>query len=281
MSTAYANDRLVNTASAIISDSIVEGVFTGYALSGKYYVNVDFRNCKVRPGCRLSFMGCRFIDCEFNNLEGSWRFDSCTFIKTVFNLLPTTRPRITIANSSITDSTIRINPILGNINPILGNTNSKLAVKRFSNYLRNIVSDARNKLHNFDLRISSTRVDLPECHKEQLCKLPAGDIIGWKACRSSTGARVLVKLLVPTNALRLSGYDRKCRASKAKVLGIYKRGSNRPLGPNSVAYSMHDHDFKYAVGNWVRPTRPFNKDMFSVCSSGIHFFITRGEAERY
>ena len=50
---------------------------------------------------------------------------------------------------------------------------------------------------------------------------------------------VLVKLLIPEDALRSSATSRKCRASKVKVLEI--------IGAD-VAVSDHDHTFTYKVG---------------------------------
>ena len=94
--------------------------------------------------------------------------------------------------------------------------------------------------------------------------LPAGDLIGWK--KTTAG---LVKLRIPTEAARVNAYgSRKCRAEFAEVL---------EAPPN--AGSLHDGT-RYGVGTIVRPDR-YDPDPRVECSHGIHFFITRDEAEGY
>ena len=98
--------------------------------------------------------------------------------------------------------------------------------------------------------------------------LPDGDIIGWKMCREN----VLVKLLIPKEAKRSHAFGRKCRAEFATVLEVIG-------GPQGV--SKENGNFIYKVGETVKPTKPFNEDWTVECTSGIHFFITRIEAENY
>ena len=98
--------------------------------------------------------------------------------------------------------------------------------------------------------------------------LADGDIVGWKKCREG----VLVKLLIPSDAKRSNAFGRKCRAEFAKVVEI--------IGADE-AVSDYDHAFKYKVGEIVNPKEPFSEDWQNECASGIHFFITRLEAEKY
>jgi uncharacterized protein YjbI with pentapeptide repeats len=107
-----------------------------------------------------------------------------------------------------------------------------------------------------DLAIAITR----------LC--PDGDIIGWKKCRNN----VIVKLMIPKNAKRNNAFSRKCRAEFADVLEVI--GSD-------IGYSDFSKEFSYEAGKRVMPLDPFNEDFTNECSSGIHFFITRLEAEKY
>jgi len=44
--------------------------------------------------------------------------------------------------------------------------------------------------------------------------------------------------------------------------------------------SQHDPDFVYTVGKIVKPD-VWNENRWEECESGIHFFITRIEAEKY
>ena len=94
-----------------------------------------------------------------------------------------------------------------------------------------------------------------------------GSFIGWKLCRDG----VVVKLRIPEDAARSNATGRKCRASKAEVLEII--GDTR-------AVSGHDSGFTYNVGQTVVP-HEWNPDRWVECGGGIHFFLTRIEAEQY
>jgi len=100
-----------------------------------------------------------------------------------------------------------------------------------------------------------------------------GDFIGWKQCVNGS----IVKLLIPANAKRSSATTRKCRASQAKVLAIFdKKGKEI-----KETISTYDKTFIYKVGKIVKPTEKFEKNRWVECGAGIHFFITRREAELY
>ena len=107
---------------------------------------------------------------------------------------------------------------------------------------------------------------------------PEGAIIGYKKirCFDNDGDIVpaIAKLLIPGDAKRSNASGRKCRASKAVVLEIVRDGEQITRG-----YSFHDMHFDYEVGKTVYPTKPFNDDRWEECTSGIHFYITRKEAE--
>jgi hypothetical protein len=96
---------------------------------------------------------------------------------------------------------------------------------------------------------------------------PDGDIIGWKKCESG----VIVKLSIPKDAKRNNAFGRKCRAEFADVIEI--------IGAEK-AYSGYDCKFVYEVGKRVYPDK-FGENFMDECSNGIHFFITRLEAEEY
>jgi hypothetical protein len=95
--------------------------------------------------------------------------------------------------------------------------------------------------------------------------VPEGDIIGYKKLANG----VVAKLLIPKRAKRVGGMvGRKCRAEYARVL----EGS----GP-----SLHNPSFVYKKGKIVRPLNGFDDDFQAECRGGIHFFLTRAEAEAY
>ena len=106
-----------------------------------------------------------------------------------------------------------------------------------------------------DLVIAQTRI------------LPAGSLIGWKKCRDD----VIVKLRIPEEARRSHAFGRKCRAEFADVLEI--------IGAEQ-AVSSHDGVTVYRAGERVTPDS-FDENWQEECASGIHFFITKEEAENY
>jgi uncharacterized protein DUF5758/pentapeptide repeat protein len=91
-----------------------------------------------------------------------------------------------------------------------------------------------------------------------------GELIGYKKLSNN----VICKLRIPVDAKRSNATDRKCRAEFAIVLE--GEGSSR-----------HDCTFIYKVGETVRPRESFCEDRWKECASGIHFFLTREEAEDY
>ena len=114
---------------------------------------------------------------------------------------------------------------------------------------------------NSEFAIASTRI------------LPEGDIIGYKkAYDPKKKINVIVKILIPKEAKRSSAFGRKCRAEYADVLEI--EGAKK-------AVSSYDSNFVYQVGKRVTPMVAFDENFYEECSSGIHFFITRLEAEKY
>ena len=91
-----------------------------------------------------------------------------------------------------------------------------------------------------------------------------GAFVGYKKLANG----VIAKLVIPHDSKRLNAYgSRKCRAEKVFVL----EGSG---------VSQHDQKTTYAPETWVIPDS-FNEDRREECSNGIHFFITRIEAENY
>ena len=102
-----------------------------------------------------------------------------------------------------------------------------------------------------DLAIAKTRI------------LPDGDVIGWKKLANGS----IAKLLIPSDAKRSHAFGRKCRAEFAVVL----EGSG---------VSQYDKDFTYAVGAKV-VAHEWCEDWTRECAGGIHFYITREEAEAH
>ena len=108
---------------------------------------------------------------------------------------------------------------------------------------------------NSDLAIANTRI------------LPDGDLIGWKKCNEG----VIVKLRIPADAKRSHAFGRKCRAEFVDVIEV--------IGAE-VGISKYDGKTQYIAGQRVRPDS-FCENWQDECSNGIHFYITRLEAENH
>ena len=97
--------------------------------------------------------------------------------------------------------------------------------------------------------------------------LPEGDLIAWKKCKDD----VIVKLRIPEAAKRSHGSERKCRAEYVTVLDVV--GSDEGV-------SHYDASVVYRKGETIRADG-WDENRWNTCGHGIHFFITRKEAEAY
>jgi hypothetical protein len=97
--------------------------------------------------------------------------------------------------------------------------------------------------------------------------LPDGDLIGWKKCQNG----VIVRLRIPEDAPRSHAFGRKCRAKYADVLEV--------IGA-SEGIASRDKTTIYRAGERVEAPN-WSDDWQTECAGGIHFFITRLEAENY
>jgi hypothetical protein len=105
----------------------------------------------------------------------------------------------------------------------------------------------------------------------------SGSFVGYKKAYTEPNIPVIIKLQVPASAKRSSATTRKCRVSKAKVLSIESIVSKQKF---KTAWSGCDPDFIYEVGKTVE-VKDFDPDRWNECSTGIHLFMTRKEAEIY
>jgi Family of unknown function (DUF5758)/Pentapeptide repeats (8 copies) len=95
----------------------------------------------------------------------------------------------------------------------------------------------------------------------------SGPFVGWKKCQNG----VIVRLAVPSKAARSNATGRKCRAEFVKVLEVFGAAQG---------VSSRDGKTTYIPGKIVR-CDTWNPDRWVECGGGIHFFITRFEAENY
>lgn len=125
--------------------------------------------------------------------------------------------------------------------------------------------DTLTNWHGADLRKA---IGVP--HIPMVCPSD-GPFIGWKLASTDGPKPVLVKLLIPADARRVSGTTRSCRCDKALVLDI--EGAEE-------AYSTNDSNLRYKAGEYVYPDK-FTEDRWDNYGHGIYFFIDREEALNY
>ena len=118
-------------------------------------------------------------------------------------------------------------------------------------------------LHEADLRgadLRGAKIEDAKFSPYQICP-ETGAFVAWK--KIDTG---IIKLLIPARAKRTSSIvGRKCRAEYVKVL----QGSG-----------VSERNGRYEQGKIYRPDK-YDGDPRIECSSGVHFFMTRTEAEKY
>lgn len=133
----------------------------------------------------------------------------------------------------------------------------------------------------FDCNLGKTNLETVNLHNTRLDekeKIRKGIIlkesmIGYKKCLDRRCLNIIIVTLeIPKGAIVFSINNNKCRTNKAKVIEI----SNG----ETVAKSRYDENFIYEVGKEIE-IEDFDL-MYNVeCSTGIHFFRTREEAENY
>ena len=122
---------------------------------------------------------------------------------------------------------------------------------------------SNNDLSGANLHGTNLFGDLVEYRKG---KIVTEDILGYKKCIGD----IIVTLRIPRGAIVFSINGNQCRTNKVKVVGI--DGADR-------AYSQYNWG-SYYVGDEINVYN-FNCEYNNLCAEGIHFFLTKEEAEKY
>lgn len=118
----------------------------------------------------------------------------------------------------------------------------------------------------------------------------SGAFIGWKKAllfqedENAEDREVVVKLLIPEEAQRLSGGTRECRCDRCTVLEIQALDgavlADEAHPRAAAAVSMHNPGFLYLVGETLVEPH-FDPNRWQMLKTGFCFFPTREEAARY
>ena len=143
----------------------------------------------------------------------------------------------------------------------LTGANLTFAILRCANLSNANLSDADLSYANLTDTILD---DKEQCRKGITLTEP---MTGYKkAC----GGKIIT-LEIPIGAKVFSINNNKRRTNKVKVIDMQ--------GETELS-SIHDNDFKYHVGDEIE-IEDFDENYNVECGAGIHFFLTREEAENY
>ena len=114
----------------------------------------------------------------------------------------------------------------------------------------------------------------PDAHRAVFWIIPeVGAFTAWKKLQDG----VIAQIEIPAKAKRTSSLQgRKCRAEYVKTVALFKDGKNFV----GTGVAIHDGKTKYVVGKITRPDS-FDGSPFEMCTNGIHFYVTRQEAEAH
>lgn len=281
-----------------VYEKIVEIVFTvdenkiySFRINGSKFENCTIK-CKGLKHREIIFNECTFINCEFD-IECGIIATKCVFenIEVSSTVVKETEleeckfKRITLEKTALNDVNIYdCHFEYGKFSDVTM-SNCSLARNTFAESFFSLIHISGNCYINVCERIEHCTFG-ESCENIFVSRCPSsGAFIGWKLAdiydekQISDVKRCIVKLLIPEEAERGSGFGNKCRASKAKVLGIYECFTDNEIGDKVIANSIFNPSFKYEVGKEVKCEGEFDKNRINACSSGIHFYMSRLEAE--
>lgn len=230
-----------------------------------FIINCTFDSCTFES-CDIcsNLTSSKFINCTFYNCGFSRTLLSGGEIeKTAFNTCNFTG--VDLYNSETKNCTFE--------NCYFGITNFSFSIIKGNTYIGTKFDDC----YFTDSIIEGNTGD--ECFSTPSIVPECGSFVGWKKCFISVSDKtpVIVKLEILEDSKRSSGTGRKCRCEKAKVISITSIDGETSY---DVAHSFFDIGFAYRVGYTVK-SDSFDDNRFESCSNGIHFFLTRQEAEDY
>ena len=132
---------------------------------------------------------------------------------------------------------------------------------------------------------SGTQLNNAVIEEETLSKIvqdncPPGSFVGFKKVKgvgAASGA-LIAEIEIPADAKRVNSTSRQCRCDKAKVLSLTHLNGAPFEGEEAVGWIYQG--ITYRVGEMVSE-KEFSDDRRTSQGKGIHFFLTREEAEKF
>lgn len=119
-----------------------------------------------------------------------------------------------------------------------------------------------------------------------------GELIGYKIVEikrdNEEGLHAILKLLIPADARRSSGFGHKCRCNKAIPIEVHDLDGN--VITNDGSFKLYSAVVKMLLGGIAPLEYIIGKEVYSdgwddnrynECSNGIHFFMSFDEALEY
>lgn len=130
-------------------------------------------------------------------------------------------------------------------------------------------------LKRFNSMKLTNAIGVPKAITAAVPVLPEGKFTGWKRCADGR----IVELQIPESARRSAGLSRKMRAEAALTVSILSPRFQWCKNATSQR-NTGGSDCQYRVGFVTKADR-WDPDPWTVCTHGIHFFLTREEAVAY
>ena len=288
-------EQLCNAIAAVDSELFLRGdivrlehvVLDGMSFKSKHLLNIVAFDC-IFVGCDFSEV--TFTNCVFSNCD----FYSCMFNDCYFNRYVVSNQSIIYADNAFFGCNFNycafVNALLNTCKLLhcRFDRDCNLQNAAFNPYCINVDNTVFDDklLKKFEETVAVSPYYRQRCPEE-------GSFIGWKKARmkdheEETPDRCLVKLLVPEEAKRSSGFSNKIRVSMAKVLGIYDYSTEAftvtklPdfITATSLFNERKDRSICYKVGEMVY-SDSFDDNRWNECSHGIHLFLSKKEAMLY
>jgi len=219
----------------------------------------------------IQFIDCNMRDCYFDPIK----IDNCAFINSCFrNTLFT---HICIYNTTFYKCSVARFCAFYDV----GFNKSKFIKTTFYTSILDIYTHDRNdKIFDKSCDFSGTSFVSDMCNTDDLQSVTSSygketilreSIIGYKKCQNGD----IVTLEIPAGAVIFSPNGGKCRTNKVKVLKIEDIFKEEIKRTRSLYTGM-----SYYVGDEIT-VHNFDLRYNLECSTGIHFFMTRKEAEYF